>query len=122
LRHTCGVYIESGLNRGRAEGKVLVIEAGIDAYWRRIHKVRLEQRQASRQRVWLTGTGTLRQAVRQRGRQQRIWFRGRQYARLSGKEAGSKEFGLEAGITAGCQAKRQTVIEEACIEAGRHCN
>jgi hypothetical protein len=95
------------LNRGRAEGKVLVIEAGIDAYWRRIHKVRLEQRQASRQRVWLTGTCTLRQAARQRGRQQRIWFRGRHYGRLSGKEADNKEFGLEPDITAGCQAKRQ---------------
>ena len=81
----------AGMFRGRLEGNVLVLEAGIEAYLRRIHRVRLEQRQA----------------VRQRGRQQRIWFRGRHYGRLSGKEAGSKEFGLEAGITAGCQAKRQ---------------
>jgi len=29
------------------------------------------------------------------------------YGRLPGKEAGSKEFGLEAGNTPGCQAKRQ---------------
>jgi hypothetical protein len=59
LRHTGGVYIKSGLNRGRPAGK----EFGLQAH--------------------------------------------AHYGRLPGKEAGSKEFGLEAGITAGCQAKRQ---------------
>ncbi len=58
-------------------------------------------------KIWLTGTYKLRQAVRKRGRQEKICLRGRHYARLSGKEAGRKKFGLEAGITAGCQAKRQ---------------
>jgi hypothetical protein len=41
----------AGMFRGRLEGKVLVIEAGIEAYWRRIHRVRLEQRQAGRQSI-----------------------------------------------------------------------
>jgi hypothetical protein len=64
----------------------------------------------------------LRVKLKVNDQQERIWFRGRHYDRLSGKEAGSTEFGLEPGNTAGCQAKRQTVIEEACIEVGRHCN
>ena len=59
MTHTGGVYIKSGLNRGRPAGKEFGLQAQVP------------------------------------------------YGRLSGKEAGSKEFGLEAGNTPGCQAKRQ---------------
>ena len=61
---------DAGMYRGRLEGKVLVIEVSIEAYWQQAKSLA--------------------------------------YRHMH--------------ITAGCQAKRQTVIEEACIEAGRHCN